>query len=228
MRATPDDLYRYHRSVYLTMDESKLEQYSQITRIILAEFLDAAFEQPDASAADPDAAGYLFVLDETPRVMNGSRDMARLLTNAVKTLRSKNVIMLVISQTLSAFQESMGSKSIVDDFVSNFEYTVVLSAKDTATAKWIGDLSGKFLQRQVSQSGSYASRKSTTSYQRQELITPDELLTLQAEGKELLICPYGVFRLDKAKYYRDAVLSEASEKCQKKNAEFEGREEEKV
>ena len=111
----------------------------------------------------------------------------------------------------------MGNKAIVDDFVSNFEYTVVLSAKDSATAKWLSDISGKFLQRSISTSGHYGNRKSTTSYQLQSLITPDELLTLQTQGKELLICPFGVFRLDRARYYTDPVLSKASLEFQRHN-----------
>lgn len=220
-RATPDALFRDHRSMYLTLDEAHLEQYSGITRIILAQVIDAAFELPDCSGDDPDNPGYMLILDEVARVLNGSSDIARLLTNAIKTLRSKNVICVCISQTISSFQESMGSKAIVDDFVSNFEYTVVLSAKDTATAKWLSDLSGKFLQRNISLSGDYTGRKATTSYQLQSLVTPDELLTLQSEEKVLMVCPYGVYRLDRAKYYEDPLLSEASKKWQEQNRKYD-------
>lgn len=216
-KATPDVLFKDNRSMYLTMDESHLEQYSGITRIILAQIIDAAFELPDSSDDNSENPGYMLVLDEVARVLNGSSDMARLLTNAIKTLRSKNVICICVSQTILSFQESMRSKAIVDDFVSNFEYTAVLSAKDTATAKWLSDLSGKFLQRSISTSGHYGSRKATTSYQLQSLVTPDELLTLQAKGKELLVCPYGVYRLDRAKYYEDFALSEASARFQRQN-----------
>ena len=216
-RAAPDTLYRDHRSMYLTLDESHLEQYSTITRVILAQVIDAAFELPDCSDDDSESAGYMLILDEIARVLNGSRDMSRLLTNAIKTLRSKNVICICVSQTISSFHESMGNKAIVDDFVSNFEYTVVLSAKDSATAQWLSDISGKFLQRSISTSGHYGNRKSTTSYQLQSLVTPDELLTLQTQGKELLICPFGVFRLDRARYYTDPFLSKASLEFQRQN-----------
>lgn len=37
----------------------------------------------------------------------------------------------IINQTISSFEESIGSKAGVDDLVSNCEYTVILSAKDS-------------------------------------------------------------------------------------------------
>ncbi len=214
-RVTPDILYKEQRSVFLTLDESKLEQYSPLTRIILAQMLDAAMELPDSSKDNGE--GCLFVLDEISRVLNGSSDMAKLLTSSIKTLRSKGVILYIINQTISAFEESIGSKAGVDDLVSNCEYTVILSAKDRATAQWIEKLGGRFLQRQVSSSGSYASRKNTTSYQLQALYTADELLRLQSEGKELLISSYGIYQLKRAAYYEDKKLNTLSEKIQADN-----------
>ena len=214
-RVTPDILYKEQRSVFLTLDESKLEQYSPLTRIILAQMLDAAMELPDSSKDN--GQGCLFVLDEISRVLNGSADMAKLLTSSIKTLRSKGVILYIINQTISAFEESIGSKAGVDDLVSNCEYTIILSAKDRATAQWIEKLGGQFLQRQVSSTGSYASRKNTTSYQLQALYTADELLRLQSEGKELLISPYGIFQLKRAAYYEDNRLNALSEEIQADN-----------
>lgn len=214
-RVTPDTLYQERRSVFLTLDESKLEQYSPLTRIILAQMLDAAMELPDSSKDNGE--GCLFVLDEISRVLNGSSDMAKLLTSSIKTLRSKGVILYIINQTISAFEESIGSKAGVDDLVSNCEYTVILSAKDRATAQWIEKLGGQFLQRQVSSTGSYASRKNTTSYQLQALYTADELLRLQSEGKELLISPYGIYQLKRAAYYEDKRLNALSEEIQADN-----------
>jgi len=214
-RVTPDTLYQERRSVFLTLDEAKLEQYSPLTRIILAQMLDAAMELPDSSKDNGE--GCLFVLDEISRVLNGSADMAKLLTSSIKTLRSKGVILYIINQTISAFEESIGSKAGVDDLVSNCEYTVILSAKDRATAQWIEKLGGQFLQRQVSSTGSYASRKNTTSYQLQTLYTADELLRLQSEGKELLISPYGIYQLKRAAYYEDKKLNVLSEEIQEDN-----------
>ena len=144
-RVSPDTLHQERRSVYLTLDESKLEQYSSLTRIILAQMLDAAMELPDSSKDN--GRGCLFVLDEISRVLNGSSDMAKLLTSSIKTLRSKGVILYIINQTISAFEESIGSKAGVDDLVSNCEYTIILSAKDRATAQWIEKMGGQFLQR---------------------------------------------------------------------------------
>lgn len=214
-RVSPDTLHQERRSVYLTLDESKLEQYSSLTRIILAQMLDAAMELPDSSKDN--GRGCLFVLDEISRVLNGSSDMAKLLTSSIKTLRSKGVILYIINQTISAFEESVGSKAGVDDLVSNCEYTIILSAKDRATAQWIEKMGGQFLQRQMSSTGSYAARKYTTSYQLQALYTADELLRLQSEGKELLISPYGIFRLKRVAYYEDNRLNALSEEIQADN-----------
>ena len=218
-RVSPDTLHQERRSVYLTLDESKLEQYSSLTRIILAQMLDAAMELPDSSKDN--GRGCLFVLDEISRVLNGSSDMAKLLTSSIKTLRSKGVILYIINQTISAFEESIGSKAGVDDLVSNCEYTIILSAKDRATAQWIEKLGGQFLQRQMSSTGSYAARKYTTSYQLQALYTADELLRLQSEGKELLISPYGIYQLQRAAYYEDQELNALSEEIQSSNEDWE-------
>ena len=218
-RVSPDTLHQERRSVYLTLDESKLEQYSSLTRIILAQMLDASMELPDSSKDN--GRGCLFVLDEISRVLNGSSDMAKLLTSSIKTLRSKGVILYIINQTISSFEESIGSKAGVDDLVSNCEYTVILSAKDRSTAQWIEKLGGQFLQRQMSSTGSYAARKYTTSYQLQALYTADELLRLQSEGKELLISPYGIYRLQRAAYYEDKELNALSEEIQSSNEDWE-------
>ena len=218
-RVSPDTLHQERRSVYLTLDESKLEQYSSLTRIILAQMLDASMELPDSSKDN--GRGCLFVLDEISRVLNGSSDMAKLLTSSIKTLRSKGVILYIINQTISAFEESIGSKAGVDDLVSNCEYTIILSAKDRATAQWIEKLGGQFLQRQMSSTGSYAARKYTTSYQLQALYTADELLRLQSEGKELLISPYGIYQLQRAAYYEDKELNALSEEIQSSNEDWE-------
>lgn len=109
----------------------------------------------------------------------------------------------------------------MDDLVSNCEYTIILSAKDRATAQWIEKMGGQFLQRQMSSTGSYAARKYTTSYQLQALYTADELLRLQSEGKELLISPYGIYRLQRAAYYEDKELNALSEEIQSSNEDWE-------
>lgn len=82
-------------------------------------------------------------------------------------------------------------------------------------------LVGQFLQRQMSSTGSYAARKYTTSYQLQALYTADELLRLQSEGKELLISPYGIYRLQRAAYYEDKELNALSEEIQSSNEDWE-------
>lgn len=213
-RVSPDTLYQEKKSLYLTLDESKLEEYSPLTRIILAQMLSAASQLPDNSADNGNHV--LMILDEISRVLNGSSDMAKLITGAIKTLRSKGVILCIINQTVSSFHESM-SKSAAEDLISNCEYILVLSAKDLQTAKMIEQWCGKFLQKQISIAGIGEKRKDTVSYRDQSIVTVDELLRLQSEKKELLISPYGFFRLDRAEYYRDKNMAERSKKIQKHN-----------
>ena len=68
------------------------------------------------------------------------------LLDGIKTLRSRNVTLLLVTQSLEALMAAY-SENEVADLVSNCQYISVLSATSTKTQKAICDWCGKFRER---------------------------------------------------------------------------------
>lgn len=210
-RCTPYSVFKDRKSIYITLKEEKLEVYSGLLKLIIDQLLKEAERQPDVSGGSGE--NVLFIIDELPRILqSGKLDS---LLSGTKTLRSKGIVLIMVTQSYSALQQAY-SKQEVDDLINNCEYIVCLSAKDPSTARMVSSWCGKFLERSISrQDGKNSSNN--TSFTEQSILTESDLLKLQESGEMILISPHGWNRIKKVPYFKDKYFKMISDEIQKSN-----------
>lgn len=213
-RCTPYTVFKERKSVYLVLKEEKLDVYAGLLKLIIDQLLKEAERQPDVSGGE--GKNVLFIIDELPRLLQSGKIMS--LLSGTKTLRSKGVILCMVTQSYSALQQAY-SKPEVDDLINNAEYVVCLSAKDMSTAKMISAWCGKYLERAVSRQDGKSKSKST-SYTDKDILSEADLLKLQESGEAILISPYGWNRIKKTPYYKDKYFKKISDDIIKSNKDY--------
>ncbi len=196
-RCTPYTVFKEHRSLYITLKEEKLAVYAGLLKLMIDQLLKEAERQPDVSGGN--GSSVLFIIDELARILEAGKISS--LLSGVKTLRSKGVILCMVTQSYSALQQAY-SKQEVDDILNNCEFIVCLSAKDPSTAKMISAWCGHYLERSVSRQDGRNQSKST-SFTEKNILTEADLLKLQDSGEAILISPHGWCRIKKTAYYKD-------------------------
>lgn len=199
-------------SIYLRLMEEKLTAYQDVLQLILNQTLSVLEGRPEGS--EP----ILFVVDELPRILSAGK-LEHLLDGA-RTLRSRNVCLFLISQSLEALMSAY-SENEVADLISNFSYIIVLSATSLKTQKSVCTWCGKYLARRQSWNGSGSNRKITVSFEEKDIVEPSELMTLPNTGEAILITPFGYNRVRKVPYYKDKFFKKISEEYQNYNKEIE-------
>ena len=213
-RCTPYSVFKDRKSIYITLKEEKLEVYSGLLKLIIDQLLKEAERQPDISGGNGESV--LFVIDELPRILQSGK--LNSLLSGTKTLRSKGVILVMVTQSYSALQQAY-SRQEVDDLINNCEYVACLSAKDPATAKMISAWCGKYLERSISRQDG-KNRSSNTSFSEQSILTESDLLKLQESGELILISPHGWNRIQKVPYFTDKYFKKLSDEIQKSNDSY--------
>lgn len=213
-RCTPYTVFREHRSIYITLREEKLEVYAGLLKLLIDQLLREAERQPDISGGNGESV--LFVIDELPRILQSGK--LNSLLSGTKTLRSKGVVLIMVTQSYSALQQAY-SKQEVDDLINNCEYIVCLSAKDPSTARMVSSWCGKFLERSISRQDG-KNRSNNTSFTEQSILTESDLLKLQESGEMILISPHGWNRIKKVPYFTDKYFKKISDEIKKSNDEY--------
>ena len=131
-------------TIYLKVPEHLLEQYKTLWTAIIAQALRHLSKRTE-QAQPP----ILVCLDEMPRLsaING-------LTSALATLRSRNVHILGVVQSMAQLDAIYGqdSRKVIAD---NCRYKYVLSATDPETQKYFSDLAGQHTVLSRSESGNF-------------------------------------------------------------------------
>ena len=216
-RCTPYTVFREHRSIYITLREEKLEVYAGLLKLLIDQLLREAERQPDISGGN--GKSVLFVIDELPRILQSGK--LNSLLSGTKTLRSKGVILIMVTQSYSALQQSY-SKQEVDDLINNCEFIACLSAKDPATARMVSAWCGKYLERSITRQDG-KNRSNSTSFSERNILTEADLLKLQESGEMILISPYGWNRIQKVPYFKDKYFKKKADEIQKNNDAYIGR-----
>lgn len=128
---TPEDLER-GATIYLQVSEHLLEQYKDLWTVIISQFLRYLSKREEKKQP-----AILLGLDEMPRLGKIEK-----LTDALATLRSRNVHILQIVQSMAQLDEIYGAnqRKIIAD---NSSFKLVLSAGDPETQKYFSDLAGQ-------------------------------------------------------------------------------------
>ncbi len=184
--------------LFIVIPEYKLDEYARLLHLILNQSFLQMERRKEGSRP------VLFVIDELPRILSAGK-LSRL-SNALEILRSFGCSLLLISQSLEALQRAY-DRAEVDAMVQNCAYRLILSASSRETVDDVIRWSGKAVRDKRGRGKSGKSYSSSVSYEKEDLVTPEELVRLPQEGEALLISPYGFNRLKKAPYYKDNVIS---------------------
>lgn len=119
-------------TIYLKVSEHLLEQYKDLWTVIISQILKYLSKREERKEPP-----ILIALDEMPRLskING-------LTNALATLRSRNVHIMGVIQSMAQLDSIYGKdqRKVIAD---NCRFKLVLSATDPETQKYFSDLAGQ-------------------------------------------------------------------------------------
>lgn len=196
------------KSIFLSIREDKLTPYYDILQLIINQTLSFLEQRPE------DSKPIYFVIDELPRIVaNGKLDR---LGDAVRTLRSRCVRLVLVTQSIEALQQAYTEAEIVD-LISNCNYVIVLSAKSQKTQEMVCKWCGKYRAKKKSWSGNGKDKRSNISYEDKELIEESDFIQLERKEEAILITPYGYLRVKKVPYYKDKFFKPLAEKIKKHN-----------
>lgn len=128
---TPETL-EHNSTIYLKVSEHLLEQYKDLWTVIINQILRYLSKRKEKKNPP-----ILIALDELPRLGE-----IKGLTNALATLRSRNVHILGVIQSMAQLDEiyNQNQRKIIAD---NCRFKLVLSATDPETQKYFSDLAGQ-------------------------------------------------------------------------------------
>ena len=200
---TWDDLNRYN--IFLRIPADKIEQWGGAINLMYTQLIRHLERRPEMYI--PEGEGNiqtLLLMDEFARF--GKREM---ITSAISTLRSKNVNICLMVQSVAQLDKIYGEydRRIIFD---NCQFLEILRANDADTQRYLCELIGTHIRTQRSVSELMDEDEDTTGYSRQIsetrdwIIQPHELATLQ---DALLLTPYGFYRAVKFRLYDEQMKS---------------------
>lgn len=182
---------------FIRIPEERMEQWSAPLRLMVTQLFDHLMRRPDRFSSEHEPP-VLLLLDEFPRFgkIEG-------MTNALCTLRSKNVNIVLAVQSLAQMDKHYGveNRRIICD---NCQHKVILQACDKETQDYLSDLIGVHLVKLHSRGQNFDIDYSILSYSKQKsesyqpIIFPHELSSL---NDAILLSPFGNYRLKKINVY---------------------------
>lgn len=211
LKCSPVDLENGN-SIYVVIREDKLTAYNQVLQLIINQILNALERRPEKS--EP----ILFLIDELPRILSAGK-IERLL-DASRTLRSRNVRLILVTQSVEALMTVYSENEVVD-LISNCNYKIVLDASSQKTQHMIREWCGKYRELKKTWNGAGTKQKTGVSFEEKPIVEESDLMTLAQTGEVILICPYGYFRIQKTPYYRDKNLKKLADEVAEYNKTVE-------
>ena len=176
-------------NVFLCLDQSRLEQWSGVIRLMITQLIRQIERRPDKySPQGKETKPLLLLLDEFPLL--GRMDV---ITEAMTTLRSKKVTLYLVIQSIAQLDAVYGS-DIRKILVDNCQYKAILQVTEPETQEYLSRMIGTIPTAKISVSQSFNSimERSAWGAQVQEirepLIHPHEFSTNQDIW---LYTPYG-------------------------------------
>lgn len=200
---TWDDLDRCN--IFLRITADKIEQWSSAVNLMYTQLIRYLERRPEMHS--PEGAHNvqtLLLMDEFARF--GKLEM---ITSAISTLRSKNVNICLMVQSVAQLDRIYGEydRRIIFD---NCQFKAILRASDAETQKHLCELIGTHMSVQRSASEHLDEDSDTTGYSRQLsevrdwVVQPHELAVLD---DILLLTPYGFCRARKYRPYAEEMRS---------------------
>lgn len=148
------DLEEYN--IFLSVPEDRLEQYGPVIAMMNTQLIRSLERCPEKHSSE--GAGQrkkMLMLDETARL--GKIDV---LQSAVSTLRSKNVIICLVFQSLAQLDAVYG-QDVQRIILDNCSYLVVFGANDVQNQRYFAERAGTVLVKRYSTSMSYTKDSGT-------------------------------------------------------------------
>lgn len=201
-----------NQNIFMRISEDKLGQWDGVLTMMLTQLIRTMERRPEKySSNSKKLPPVLLLLDEFPRL-----GKVEVIDNAIATLRSKNVTICLMVQSLAQLDKIYGkeSRKIILD---NCQYKAILQVSDPEEQKFFSEMAGSINTsvKSVSEGKSESVNKEddkeninsiiknnslSVSELRQPTIYPHEFANL---GKELvLMIPKGFCRINKAPYYK--------------------------
>lgn len=194
------------RSVFLSIPEDMLESYKTVLRLCTVQVL-REMERRSESEIKP----ILLIIDEFARLgrMEG-------IFNALATLRSKKVLVMLAFQSLAQAEVIYG-KAETRVLVENTRCKVICEVSDPETARTVQDWCGKYKEKKETLNTGKGRHK-TYTYEDKNIVEPDELITLvKNEEVILVISGAGYLRPKKCYCFKDPAISVLAETVRTRN-----------
>ncbi|MBQ9610314.1 MAG: type IV secretory system conjugative DNA transfer family protein [Lachnospiraceae bacterium] len=125
-------------NIYLSIKEEKLTAYYDILQLIINQALMQLEKRHEISSP------IIFIIDELPRLLSSGK-LDRLLDGA-RTLRSRKVSLILVTQSIEALMTAYGENEVID-LISNCSYKIILSASSSKTQDMICKWCGKYKEQ---------------------------------------------------------------------------------
>ena len=193
-KASPLDL-NDGKSLFISLPQKMIKTYGAYIRLIMSQLMDFLTSRPE------DSKPILFILDELPTYGKITE-----LLDALSTLRSRNVSIWCIVQSISQLESTYG-KEDAKTIQNDSQIKVILNCDDMDSAKPIAEMCGKFIENHSTQnfSGEMFQKASGSSQSKEEkdIIRPADLMTLKNKNELVMILDGTYLRIKKVKYWED-------------------------
>ena len=167
-------------NVFLCLDQSRLEQWSGVIRLMITQLIRQIERRPDEhSPQGAETKPILLLLDEFPLL-----GRMEVITEAMTTLRSKKVTLYLVIQSIAQLDAVYGS-DIRKILVDNCQYKAILQVTEPETQEYLSRMIGTIATAKISVSQSFNSIMEQSSWGaqvqeiREPLIHPHEFSTNQ-------------------------------------------------
>lgn len=204
--------YLKSHNIFLRIPPNRIEQWGGAINLMYTQLIRYLERRPEMySPEGKDNIQTLLLMDEFPRF--GKLEM---ITSAMSTLRSKNVNICLVLQSIAQLDKIYGSEErrIILD---NCQYQAILRANDAETQKYFADLIGTKVTIKQNKNQQFDERKMPVGYSFSK--TPErEYVHFSHEfsvlDDVLLLSPYGFQKLKKfQKYDSDINGTSLAENC---------------
>ena len=138
-------------NVFLCINQDRLEQWGGVLRLMITQLIRQLERRPEKySSQGCDTKPLLLLLDEFPLL--GKMDVIQ---NAMTTLRSKNVTLYIVVQSIAQLDEAYGA-NIRKILVDNCQYKAILQVTEPETQEYLSKMIGTVPTAKVGASQSYS------------------------------------------------------------------------
>ncbi|MEF9939596.1 MAG: type IV secretion system DNA-binding domain-containing protein [Clostridium sp.] len=201
--------FRDGKSIFLAIPEHMLESYKAILRLCTVQVL-KELERRSENETIP----MLLIIDEFARLGKITG-----IENALATLRSKKVMVILAFQSLAQGDYIYG-KDLTRVITDNCRCKIICEESDIQTARTVQDWCGKYKEKKETLTGGKGRHKSYT-YEDKPIIEPDDLIILvKNEEVILIISGVGYLRPKKCYYFKDKKISALAAKVRDYNQQL--------